>query len=174
MNRQQWKQHILDEEHLKLLSIFHFIFGGFAVLFSSMFIFHFAFLTAFLSNPKLFQSTKHPQMDEAAMQIIQLLSVLFGLFIFLGICYGICLIISGIGMRKRKWRIFSFVIAIPNILLIPFGTILGILTIFVLDRKSVITLYQHQPEEFSFEDLKKPAAKGQEPTPVPGENPGPG
>lgn len=34
------RQFILDEEHLRLLSIFHYLVGGLAALFGSMFLFH--------------------------------------------------------------------------------------------------------------------------------------
>ncbi len=46
-------------------------------------------------------------------------------------------ILSGLFIRKRKNRTFSFVIAGVNCLQIPFGTALGVFTFIVLSRISV-------------------------------------
>jgi hypothetical protein len=53
----------------------------------------------------------------------------------------ICNIISGLQIRKRKGRIFSFVVAGVNCMQFPFGTALGVFTFIVLSRPSVKTSY---------------------------------
>ena len=70
--------------------------------------------------------------------LIYLWMVLFLLFI----AFGIAQIISGKYLRAKKHRIFSFIVAVINILFFPYGTILGIMTIIVISRSSVVALYQ--------------------------------
>ena len=51
-------------------------------------------------------------------------------------------LLTGIFLRTRKYRTFSFVVAALNCLQIPIGTVLGIFTIVVLARDSVRELYE--------------------------------
>jgi hypothetical protein len=74
-----------------------------------------------------------------------ILSVLFYLWIvlfFLFVVFGIAQILSGKYLKVKKHRIFSFIVAIVNILSFPYGTILGVMTVVVLSRSSVIELYR--------------------------------
>jgi hypothetical protein len=70
--------------------------------------------------------------------LIYLWIVLFFIFI----AFGIAQLLSAKFLRAKKYRIFSFTIAILNILSFPYGTILGVMTIIVLSRSSVIAMYQ--------------------------------
>jgi hypothetical protein len=45
-------------------------------------------------------------------------------------------------MAKRRGRVFSFVVAAILCLFMPFGSVLGIFTIIVLNRLSVRQLYE--------------------------------
>jgi hypothetical protein len=54
-------------------------------------------------------------------------------------------LISGAALLKRKWRMFSIVVAALNCLHMPLGTVLGAFTIIVLLRDSVREVYEAQP-----------------------------
>jgi hypothetical protein len=141
MTDNQFKQEIIDGEHLKLLSIFHYIRGALTILTSSFFIFYFIFFAIFsklAQNPEFAGEEFGPEFPSA---IFTILTILFGVLLVLGITFGILQIISGLSLKKRKNRIFSFIIAISELIFIPYGTILGILTIIVLQRDSVKNLY---------------------------------
>lgn len=66
----------------------------------------------------------------------------FGVFLVLGIAYGVLEIISGRFISLRRRRIFTLVVAVPRLLLIPYGMILSIFTLLVLERPSVKQLYR--------------------------------
>ena len=78
---------------------------------------------------------------EVVGTVFNILAGVFGTLAFLALVYGICLIVSGILMQKRKARLFSFIIAIPDLIAIPWGTLLSVFTLVVLSRESVKALY---------------------------------
>jgi hypothetical protein len=49
--------------------------------------------------------------------------------------------VSGYFIQTRQRRIFSIVVAAINCVLFPFGTVLGVFTMVVLVRPSVVALY---------------------------------
>jgi hypothetical protein len=78
--------------------------------------------------------------DDTAMGITSALGTVIGLFLFVISVPGI---IGGIGLLKRKeWaRILVLVLGFINLINIPFGTILGIYTIWALMKPEVIGLF---------------------------------
>lgn len=141
MTDNQFKQEIIDGEHLKLLSLFHYIKGALTILTSSFFIFHFIMFAIFSRLAENPEFAGEEFGSEFPIAIFTILTILFGVFILLGMAFGILQIMSGIFMKKRKNRIFSFIIAILELPFIPYGTTLGVLTIIVLQRESVKNFY---------------------------------
>lgn len=137
------KQQIIDEEQLRLLSFFHYVSGAVTIAFSSMFIFHLIFFGYMISNPELFNNDDAENAKDA-MQVMQIFVAVFGAFVILGITYGICEIVSGVFIKRRKYRLFSMIVAIPRIIFIPYGTILSIFTLMLLERDSIKSLYVNQ------------------------------
>lgn len=120
-----------DEQHLKLLSIFHYVVGGLKALFTCIFFIHLFIGAAMLIGA-----------IEDAPSIVGLIMVAMALvFITLGWALAVCLIIAGSSLAKRKRYTFCLVIAAINCMSMPFGTILGIFTIIVLMRPSVKELF---------------------------------
>jgi hypothetical protein len=62
--------------------------------------------------------------------------------LFLGWLIGILTILSGRAITRRKWRMFSLVMAGINCASFPLGTLLGVFTFIVLLRSSVRALYR--------------------------------
>ena len=141
MTDSQFKQDIIDGEHLKLLSLFHYIKGTLTILSSSFFILHFVMFTIFSEFAGSSEFSGEAFGPDFPFAMFTVLQVLFGTFIVLGITFGVLQIVSGISIKKRKNRIFSFIIAILELIFIPYGTILGVMTIIVLQKNSVKTLY---------------------------------
>lgn len=144
MDIEKLKQETIDNEHLRLLALFHYISGGLTILFSSMFILHLIFMSFFMMNPGIFPQETIAEGEINPEQFISVFMYFFGVFIFLGIVFGIAQILSGRFIKKRKHKVFSILVAIPNLLFIPYGTILAIFTIIVLDRKSVKEQYNNE------------------------------
>lgn len=129
-----------DQEHLRLLSIFHYIVGSLTVLFSCFPLIHLGLGIAMLTDPGFFGA-------EAAEQppaFVGWLFVLIGGLIFLcGQALAICMIVSGRFLARRRRYLFVFITACVECIVMPFGTILGVLTIIVLSRESVKALFTY-------------------------------
>jgi len=66
---------------------------------------------------------------------------IFGLVFLLGAAYGVLEVLSGRYMSQRRRWLFSFIVALPRVFFIPYGAILTVFTLLVLDRSSVKQLY---------------------------------
>lgn len=136
------KNKLIDDEHLKLLSYAHLIDGWITIGFSSLFIIHFVFLTFIAGNPEVFNQGIPQEHSVPTADFFRIFAYVLGLVILVGILYGISKIISYRFIKKRKHRMFSYIVALPGLLFIPYGTLLGVVTIRVLSRQSVIDQYE--------------------------------
>jgi hypothetical protein len=135
-------QRKMDADHLKLLSIFHFVGAGFALLGILFLLAHFALFHTFFSNPKMWQDQKQQPPPAEFFAIFKWFYLIFGAWF---LASGILNVISGLCLRARTHRTFSLVVAGVNCLHIPIGTLLGVFTIIVLIRDSVREIYDAQP-----------------------------
>ena len=134
-------QRKIDADHLKLLSIFHFVVAGLAILGILFLLAHYAIFHAFLANPKMWENQKQGPPPAEFFAILKWFYLLFAVWF---VSSGILNLISGLCLRARKHRTFSTIVAGINCLHIPFGTVLGVFTIIVLIRDSVRELYEAQ------------------------------
>ncbi len=132
-----------DEEHLRLLSIFHYVVGGLAGLFALFPIIHLVIGLVFILAPEAFESD-----GEAPPAFLGWLFVVFaGMFIITGGVLAGFVITAGRFLARRRHRLFCLVIAGIECIFMPFGTILGVFTIIVLMRESVKELFlEPRPE----------------------------
>jgi hypothetical protein len=129
-----------DEQHLKLLSIFHYVVGGMAGLFGTFPILHVIAGIFFIVAPEEIWNKGGPQAPPPAF--FGWMFVIFGsIAILLGWTLAALLITAGRFLARRKHYMFCFVTAAIECLWIPFGTILGVFTIVVLIRESVKQLF---------------------------------
>lgn len=128
-----------DADHLTLLSIFHFVVAGLALLGIPFLLLHFTFFHALFNDPKLWQDQKQGPPPPEFFAIFKVFYLIFGMWFLVS---SILNFISGFCLRARKHRTFSLVVAGINCLHIPVGTVLGVFTIVVLVRDSVRDLYQ--------------------------------
>lgn len=128
-----------DAEHLKLLSIFHFIVAALGVVGIAFLGLHFAFMRAIVMNPETWKNAKSGPPPAFIMDIIPW----FYAFALLVIVAGSVLnLLSGLFIRKRRHRMFSIIVGGLNCLQVPLGTLLGVFTIVVLARDSVRQTYE--------------------------------
>ncbi len=126
-----------DQEHLRLLSIFHYIVvGGIAALFSFFPIIYLILGILFLIAPHRMGGSPPPPPFLGWIFII-----MGGGFILVGWAFAVCVILAGRFIVRHKHYIFCLVIASLNCLFMPFGTILGVFTIIVLMRPSVKAMF---------------------------------
>src|ERR1700722_4551775 len=116
-----------DAEHLKLLSIFFYIKGAVAALFSCIFIIYIVMGGIFTMIP-----TPHNG-NNAPPAAVGLLFVGVGSVLLLaGWTIAAVTIYAGRCLACREHRFFCMVVAGVNCIFIPYGTILGIFTFMVL------------------------------------------
>jgi hypothetical protein len=125
-----------DQEHLKLLSIFHYIVGGLAALFSFFPVIHLILGILFLVAPHR-MGGNHPPPPFLGWLFV----LLGGGIMLMGWAFAVCVILAGRFIAKRRHYVFCLVIAGLNCLFMPFGTVLGVFTIVVLIRPSVKALF---------------------------------
>jgi ABC-type branched-subunit amino acid transport system permease subunit len=131
-----------DEEHLRLLSIFHYIVGGLATLFSFFPLIYAAF------GAFMLYASAHPHMQQGEPPPPFLGWILIGIggfFFFAGEALAACIVLAGRFIARRRGYWFVFVTACIQCIFFPFGIILGVFTIIVLSRASVKQLFGVQP-----------------------------
>ena len=163
-----------DSDHLRLLTIFHYIVGVLICLFASLFIFHVVMgiwmvqggspffpagagttsrtqFTAFsgatfsvTGPPSSFGSVPGPFQTNSVgppTWFGYVFAVMGAIAVIVGWSLGICTILSGQFIARRKYRLFSLIIAGVLCAWFPFGTVLGVFTFVVLFRESVKATY---------------------------------
>lgn len=138
------RQSIIDEEHLKLLSMGYMISAGFAAFFSLfglMYVFFGIVMSiAFSHLPAGSKSGEPPPAFIgwifAGIGLVILL--LAGSVAFARFWAGRC-------VKQRKSRTFCMVIAAIGCLEFPYGTALGVLSLMVLGRPSVVRQFTPKP-----------------------------
>lgn len=123
-----------SEEHLRLLSAFHFVLGALKAFWACIPLIYVA-----IGGIVFIAGTAE---GEGPPQFIGLLFILFGsIFVLIGWAIAACLIIAGCCLAKRKCYTFCFVMACISCISMPFGTILGVFTIIVLLRPEVKEMF---------------------------------
>jgi hypothetical protein len=131
------QQQILDNEHLRLLSIFHYVKGGITALFSCIPIIHVVLGLFFIFAPHLFGQGK----DQPPAFLGWLFVSLGGTLILFGWTLAVLVLLAGRCIARRRHHTFCLVMACVECLSVPFGTVLGVFTILVLNRQSVKPLF---------------------------------
>ena len=127
-----------DREHLKLLSIFHFVFGGLALVGIGFLFVHYFILHTVFSNPDMWKSQPQIMPPKAFLDAFIWFYLFMGFLLLTGLVLNV---LSGLFLLQKGNRLFSVIIGGLNCLQIPFGTALGVITIIVLSRDSVRQLY---------------------------------
>ncbi len=127
-----------DKEHLRLLSIFHYVVGVIAALFALFPIIHFVIGLVMVFAPEIFES----EGGEPPPAFFGWFFVIFaGMFIMTGWVLAGLIITAGRFLSSRRHRMFCLVVAGVECIFMPFGTVLGVFTIIVLMRESVKEMF---------------------------------
>lgn len=136
MSTDPFRQEILDQEHLRLLSIGYLVSAGVNV-FSSLFGLMYAAM-GLLFGAAIAQSS-----EPAPPEFIGWVFGVFGLVIFLVmVTLAVLKAMVWDCLRKRRSRMFCMVIAGVTAPGIPYGTMLSVFTFLVLSRPSVKQLFE--------------------------------
>lgn len=127
-----------DEDHLRLLTIFHYVCAGLAALFACIPVIYLVLGLVMIFAPNVFGPGK-----DQPPKFVGLLFVGFAaVFIVLGWSFAALLAWAGRCLAQRKHHTFCFVMACVACLFQPFGVVLGVFTIIVLLRPSVKRLFE--------------------------------
>ena len=126
-----------DIKHLDLLSLFHYILGGITALFSCMPFIH-VFIGLAMVSGKFFENAS----GSGPPPFFGWLFVIMGsVFILLGWCLAVSMVVTGKKLKSRKNRTFCMVVAGVECIFIPFGTVLGVLTLIALSKDSIKEIF---------------------------------
>ena len=129
-----------DEQHLNVLAICHFVYAGLLGLAGMVGI---VYVIVGVVMAAAVASSGASGGAGAGAAFAGIFAFIGGLVTLLLWGKATCLIISAMGMRRRRRRTFSFVIACISCAAVPLGTVLGIFTILVLSRPSVKAMYAY-------------------------------
>ena len=128
-----------DREHLRLLAVFHFVVAGLAALAS-----FFALFTIGAGVLALDIWRRNPV--EAPPEFGAWLVIAIGIFwLVVALSFVAAAVLAGISLLNVRRYTFCLVVAAVACLFVPFGTILGVATLIVLNRPSVKALFAGTP-----------------------------
>ena len=114
------------------------IVGGITALFSSMFIAHVVMGIVLAVSPDSFPS--HGKGPPPAMGWV--FAIMGGAFVLAGWTIAALLIVAGRAIGRRRRYTLCFIVAALACLMMPFGTVLGVFSLIVLNRPSVKLLFE--------------------------------
>lgn len=133
-----------DEEHLRLLGIFHYIAGAIMLLGSCIFLIH-----IFIGVMALVAPDQMAEMDGNVPPAWfgWLFIGIGGFFLLSGWALGVCTLLAGRFMRKRTHYTFCVAIGALECLFMPIGTVLGVFSLIVLLRPSVKAVFEERKRQ---------------------------
>lgn len=128
-----------DLRYLNLSGLFHFVVAVLAALFASFPILQLLFGLSFIADvPKYAATNTFP----FPFLLLPLAFILIpAAMIVIGWMFAIAVALAGYYIRKRRLYRFCFAMAAIETVFMPFGTALGILTILLLSKWSVRTMF---------------------------------
>ena len=148
---------LITSHDLRLLSIGYYIQGGIAAFYTLLMLGYSAFATAILANiNKVAAESRQQQVPPALLSII---SILLAILLGLACVYTVCMFLVGYWLPRSRNKVFIQIIGALNCLAIPYGTVLGIFTLMVLQRPSA--------KQFFAAGTAPPATLPTAPPPIP-------
>lgn len=126
-----------DEQHLKLLAVFHYVVGGMAAVFACFPIFH------LIMGIVVIVLASRPDTGANAPPVFLgwVLVGVAGVIIITGWTLAALMIAAGRCLSKRRHYMFCLVIAAIECVFMPCGTVLGVFTIIVLMKDNVKEIF---------------------------------
>ena len=127
-----------DNENLRLLAVFHYVVAALAGLFSLFPIFHIT-MGALMVAGRLGDPN-----EQGPDRLFGMLFIVMGLgMLMMGLAYAVCMALAGRYLTQHRRYIFCLVMAALSCAFFPFGTVLGVFTIVVLQKDSVRQLFDY-------------------------------
>ena|SRR5688572_11566144 len=118
-----------SDEHLRLLSLFHYIWAGCGIFGLAFIALHYSFMSAMMDPARMADAGQAPPPE--MMQMMRLMYVGFALF---GITTMVLNVLAAMSIRARSNRTFCMIVAGINCISVPLGTVLGVFTLVLLGK----------------------------------------
>lgn len=128
-----------DEEHVRLLSIFHYILAALMALVAMVPVIH--LLMGFFLIFGAHHFPVKPGETPPPAFVGWIVVAFAGIFITAGLTLATLVFFAGRNLARKRHHQFCFVIACLICLFVPLGTVLGVFTIITLNRDSVKQLF---------------------------------
>lgn len=141
---QQWEAEVAKtQEHLRTLSICHYVAGGLVGLSSCFSLLHIGMGVLFIVSPEAMDGAEHPP------ELFGWAFLIGGLaWLVLGWTVAILLLVAGGCLRKRKRRMFCLIAAGIGCIVVPLGTVLGVFTIVVLTKEVTKRIFESASAQY--------------------------
>lgn len=132
-----------DVEHLRLLQTGHTVLAAITGFFACMPLLHVAMGVAMLVGP---DSMFHDKGGKAPPAFFAILFIIMGgAFVAAGWTLAVLIFFAGKFIGQRRRHTFCVVVAGLSCLFMPFGTVLGVFSLMVLNRPTVKPLFAPGP-----------------------------
>ena len=125
-----------DVEHLRLLSLFHYVVGGLAALFSLFPLIHLFMGVAIVTG-----GPDEGSSEPAARLVGWFFILLASAMIAAGLAFATSMVLAGRFLARHVYYTFCLVMAALECIFVPLGTVLGIFTILALQRPTVKEMF---------------------------------
>lgn len=123
-----------DAEHLGLLVLFHYLIGGIGLLFSLLPLAFVVVGTLALTGRTRFAGANGTPAPPAEIWLVMLMATVW---IVVGLTLSTCILRAARFIRRCERYRFCLAVATAACVLVPAGTVLGVLTLLVLQRPTV-------------------------------------
>jgi hypothetical protein len=135
------QQAVLDDEHLRLLTIGFYVSAAVTAFFSLIGLFYAAmgfFIGTVSNSARNVAEGSQGAENAVAPQFIGALFGIIGLVIFVvALAFAGAKVYAAVCLKRRRGRTFCLVVAAISCLEMPWGTLLGVFTIIVLERPTI-------------------------------------
>jgi len=131
-----------DIDHLRLLSIFHYVVAGLAALFGLIFCIHIVMGMAVLSGALPMNSNGQPTPLHEQQFVGWMFIIMGGCVVFFGLALAGFIAYAGRCLKQRRRHLLCLVVAAIACMFTPFGTVLGVFTLVVLLRPQVKAAFE--------------------------------
>ncbi|MDV9042458.1 hypothetical protein [Stenotrophomonas sp. RAC2] len=126
-----------DADHLRMLSIAHYVVGALIALFSMIFILHIVLGISALTGHLPMNSDGQPS-SPAEQRLFGWMFTLIGCaIVFGGVTLGACVAYAGRCLARRRRYLLCLIVAGLACLFAPVGTVLGVFSLITLLRPQV-------------------------------------
>jgi hypothetical protein len=132
-------QRKIDADQLRLLATLHFVMAGLAMLGLGALFAHWLMMHTVFESPEMWKSQSGGPPPREFLAMFKWMYVIFGSGI---IVVALANLVSGVLIQKRRARVLSLIVAGLNCMGLPLATLLGVFTLIVLLRDSVVESYE--------------------------------